>query len=168
MDELVNIVDDNNNILAIISKTEAHAKGLLHQTVISELIDSQGNWILVKQNAHKQDADQYVSPVGGHVTAGETWEEALKREAKEEIGVEANSYKYIGKFIYNRETLGRKENHYFIVYEIYSDEIPKLNDESVEFQKFTPEELRNKIKSNKKIFGDAFLIVVKTLYPQLL
>jgi len=35
---------------------------------------------MVKQASDKQDAGQYVSPVGGHVTSGETDIEALKEK----------------------------------------------------------------------------------------
>lgn len=85
-DELVDIVDENENKIGVATKREAHAQGLLHKTVISEVVDSSGRWLLVKQASHKQDAGQYVSPVGGHVASGETNEQALRREVSEEIG----------------------------------------------------------------------------------
>jgi len=36
------------------------------------------------------------NPLGGHVELDETWEEALKREAEEEAGVEIKSIKIVG------------------------------------------------------------------------
>lgn len=168
MSEEVNIVDAENNVLKHCSKTKAHAKGLLHRTVIAEVIDSQGRWILVRQAAHKQDAGQFVSPVGGHIQAGESEIDALKREALEETGLSAFKYKFIGKFIYHRKVIGRDENHYFIVYEIYSDEEIVLNDESVEYKHFTKEELKKALFENPQNFGDAFVVILKNFYPQLL
>lgn len=83
-DELVDIVDDACAVLYSVTKTEAHQKGLLHRTVIGEVRDSKGNWLLVQQSADRQDAGQFVSPVGGHVRAGESDEDALRREAMED------------------------------------------------------------------------------------
>lgn len=109
-------------MLKAVSKQEAHEQGLLYKTVISEVMDSQGRWLLVKQSKDRQDAGQYVSPVGGHVRAGETEIEALKREAYEELGLQKEfKYEYVSRAIYNRRVLGRQENHFFIMYTIYSD-----------------------------------------------
>ncbi len=167
-EEIVDIVNEEDQVVGQISKHEAHAKGLLHRTVISEIRDSSGKWILVKQSASRQDAGQYVSPVGGHVRAGESIEDALKREAMEETGLSNFIYNLVGKTIYNRDVLNRHENHYFILFEIISDKDLVLNHESVEYKKFTDEELRNEIKNNPKAFGDAFYAILKAFYPNIL
>ena len=166
--EQVNIVDENNHVLYQSSKQTAHEKGLLHRTIIAEVINSKGEWVLVKQAADRQDARQYVSPVGGHIRAGETEIAALKREAKEEMGLTRFIYKYVGKAIFNRKVLNRQENHYFILYEIYSDEEPKLNHESVSCKRFTAKELKLAFLQKQKDFGAAFHFVAKTFYPYLL
>jgi isopentenyl-diphosphate delta-isomerase len=87
LSELVDIVDENNIVIRQMSKSQAHQQGLLHRTVISEIINSKGQWLLVKQAGDKQDPGQYVSPVGGHIKAGEAELEALAREAHEETGI---------------------------------------------------------------------------------
>lgn len=165
--EYVDIIDAKGKVLGRCSKQEAHTKGHLHYTVISELKTSKGEWILVKQASDRQDAGQFVSPVGGHVSAGETLEDALKREAQEEIGLSGITFSYIGQGIYKRTVLGRIENHLFVLYEIYSDEAPKLNHESVGFERFTTKELKEELKNNPDKFGDAFHFVVKHFFPQL-
>lgn len=108
--EYVDIVNENNKVIGKCSKEEAHQKGLLHRTVIAEVINLKGEWLLVQQAGHKQDAGQFVSPVGGHVSAGETEEEALKRETWEEIGLKDFTYKLKGKAIHNRIVNDKKEN----------------------------------------------------------
>lgn len=162
--EYVDIVDKNDQVIGNISKEEAHQKGLLHRTVIAEVMDSKGNWLLVQQAGHKQDAGQFVSPVGGHVSKGETEEDALKREAFEEIGIKGFTYKLKGKAIYGRIVKDKKENHYFIVYEIRSDHTPKLNEESVHYKWFSIEEIKKTFKENPKIFGEAFHFVWNHFY----
>lgn len=166
--ESVDVVDNNDNVLYQVTKQQAHQKGLLHRTVISEIRDSQGNWILMKQASDRQDAGKYVSPVGGHVRAGETEDEALIREALEEAGLEDFTFKLIGKVIFNRFVIGRQENHYFILYEIYSDKKIILNHESESYRVFSEEELKEELDKNPGIFGEAFHFVVKTFYSGLL
>ncbi len=168
--EYVDIINEKKQIIGSVSKQEAHEKGLLHRTVIAEVINSKGEWTLIKQSAQKQDAGQYVNPIGGHVTAGETELEALKREAWEEYGLKDlpdEKIKLVGKHIYYREVKGKKENHLFVVYEISSDEEPILNEESDEFVRITPTHLAKQLKEQPEKFGDAFHFVISTFFPNL-
>ena len=163
--EQVDIVDEQDNVLYSTSKQEAHEKGLLHRCIVSEIKDSHGHWLLVKQAADRQDAGQYVSPVGGHVQAGESVEAALRREAMEEVGLKDFKYTYTGKKIFNRDVIGRHENHYFIMYEIHSDEKLVLNHKSVGYEAFTDEQLRQELKNKPEKFGIAFKFVLEHFYP---
>ncbi len=161
-DELVDIIDKNGKFIKVVSKQEAHEKGLLHKTVIGLVIDSNGRWLLVKQSKGKQDAGQYVAPVGGHVTAGETDVFALMREAEEEIGLKEDfKYELAGEDVFNRFVLGRQENHLFVIYKIYSDTKPIINYESESYRYFSEEELKRELKENPEIFGDAFHFGIK-------
>ena len=162
--EMVDIINQQNEVLYQTSKEEAHQQGLLHRCIIAEIIDSQGNWTLVKQASDRQDAGQFVSPVGGHIKAGESEAEALAREALEEMGLTIFTSKYIGKAILNRKVIGRKENHLFILYEIYTDQTPTLDHESVDFEKFSLEQIKSEIQSNPTKFGQAFHFVIKKFY----
>lgn len=166
--KMVDVVDENNIVLYQTTKSEAHAKGLLHRTVIAELKNSRGEWILVRQAADRQDAGQFVSPMGGHVTAGETEEEGMKREVLEEMGLFDFEYRYISKVIFHRNVLGRNENHYFILFETFSDVEPSISHESVGYKNFTEDELKRALKERPQEFGAAFHFVVKAFYPRLL
>lgn len=169
MEEIVDVVDEKDEVVYQVSKKEAHQKGLLHRIVISEIRDTAGNWIMTRQASDRQDAGQYVSPIGGHVTAGETEDEALIREAEEEFGIKDLPHKLIGKVIFNRHVLGRQENHYFILYEIYSDQKEfRTNHEVESYKSFTTEKLKRHLREHPKDFGDAFHFLVKTFYPELL
>jgi isopentenyl-diphosphate delta-isomerase len=167
-EEMIDIVDEQDVVLYQEKKMVAHQKGLLHRTVIGGVRDSQGHWVVVQQASGRQDAGQFVNPVGGHVQAGESNEEALKREALEEIGFNDFEYKYVGKFIFNREVIGRNEHHYFIVYEIYTDKELRLSHEAVAYRAFSPQEYVQQLKENPVIFGAAHMAVLRQLYPELL
>ena len=165
-DEIVDIVDENNKVLYKTFKKEAHEKGLLHRCVIAEIINSKGEWLLFLPADHKQDKDQSVSPVGGHVSSGETLEQGLKREALEESGLKNFNFKFIGRGIYNRFVIGRQENHFFHLYKIYTDDKAILSDETKDFRFFTKKEIMENMKKNPEMFGGAFHFVYKYIYRE--
>jgi isopentenyl-diphosphate Delta-isomerase len=167
--EYVDVIDEEGVVLEVVEKTDAHARGLLHKTVISQVISSSGKWMLIKQAKDRQDAGQYVSPIGGHVKAGERDEDALKREAEEEMGFTGEyKYQYVDRKIYNRHVLGRQENHMFVMYKIFTDMKPTLNEESESHIYFTENEFKKELKENPQNFGDAMMFVVKNFFPHLL
>jgi 16S rRNA (adenine1518-N6/adenine1519-N6)-dimethyltransferase len=166
-DEPVNIVDREGKVLGTTTKNEAHKKGILHPCVLGQVKNSQGKWLFVKQAASRQDPGQFVHPIGGHVQADESYKDALLREGKEELDFEGFKYKLVGKTHYQREVIGRNENHFFAIFEVVSDEIPKLNHESVEYQYFTDEELKTIVKKTPENFGPISLQVFKLFYPSL-
>lgn len=168
MDELVDVVDANDIVTGFATKKVAHKKGLLHRTVGAVLVDTRNRWLFVKQSSDRQDAGQYVHPVGGHVQRGESEEKAIVRETKEEIGIEIPKIELIGKAIFDRIVIGRHENHLYVLYEIVSDEKPTINHESESFRYFTVSKLKEELKKHPEHFGGAFHFVVKTFYPYLL
>ncbi len=168
MDEQVEIINEAGEILKVISKKEAHEEGLLHKCVVAEIIDSEGNWTMVRPASNRQDAGQFVSPVGGHISAGETEEQAFIRETEEEAGITPKNFKYIGRAVFNREILGRKENHLFVVYEVYTDDVPTLSHEGVEFKKFALDELLKMYKEDSQELGHAFKFMLETVYSSLI
>jgi isopentenyl-diphosphate Delta-isomerase len=166
-EEKVDIIDENNLVLYQTLKADAHKQGLLHRIILVEVINSKGEYLLVKQASDRQDPNKYVSPVGGHIKSGESEIDALRRETLEESGIKEFTYKYIGRAIYNREVNNRKENHMFILYEIYANENPILNQESVGYKWFSQNELKSSMKNKPEIFGDAWFFAARAFYPEL-
>lgn len=159
-DEFVDIVDETGKVLAVASKHQAHIDGALHAVVIGALRDANGNRVMVRQAADRQDAGQFVNPVGGHVKAGESLEDALKREVAEEIGWTHFNFTKIGAAVFNRNVIGRQENHFFYVYHITSDEPIQLGNEATEVRAFSPEDHNTLIKKQPHLFGDAHHFVL--------
>jgi 8-oxo-dGTP pyrophosphatase MutT (NUDIX family) len=164
-EEIVDIVDENLKVLFQTTRREAHRKGFLHCTIVAQVIDSQKKWLLVRPAAGREDAGQYVCPIGGHIKNGESDLEALRRESGEELGLQHFAYKRIGQAISNRQTKGHIENHYYIFYEVYSNDEPILNEESMDCQRFTPQELKRKMKQDPAMFGDNLHFVIRSFYP---
>lgn len=153
--ELVDVLDESGNLVHTVLKDQTHQDGSLHAVVIGVVIHPNGNRMVIRQTSDRQDAGQYVNPVGGHVRAGEALEDAMRREAHEELGWKTITLNKIGAAVFNRTVIGRKENHLFHVYRIWSDEPVALNEESVEYTGFSPSEYKNMMQKTPHFFGDA-------------
>lgn len=89
MDELLDIVDKNGNPTGKTAlKSEAHTRGLYHNTIHLWLYTSLGE-ILLQQRSHKKAIYPLLwdVSVAGHIDAGESFIEAALRETEEEIGL---------------------------------------------------------------------------------
>ena len=86
----------------------------------------------------------------------------MRREAREEIGWADATLTKIGAAIFYRTVIGRKENHWFNVYRIWSDKPIRLNEESVEVVTLTKAEHNKLIAQQPHLFGDAHHFVEKT------
>jgi len=89
MGELIDILDSEGNLTGRSAlKSEAHEKGLLHQTVHVWFYTSDGK-ILLQQRGKYKDTHPLLwdVSVAGHIGAGESIERAAVREVKEEIGL---------------------------------------------------------------------------------
>lgn len=166
-DEQIDIINEHNKVIGTTDKSIAHRDGLLHRIVIGELVNPKGEYCFVRQASDRQDAGQFVSPIGGHVGAGESGDDALIRECQEECGFTPDNFQLVGQTIYNREVIGRKENHLFLVYHINTDQDPVLNHESVEFKWFSVAEIKSTLKTNPTTFGAAWHHVFQHIFPEI-
>lgn len=166
MDERVDIVNEADEVVSEVTKQEAHEKGLLHRCVLALLVTPNDEWIFVRQASDRQDPGQFVFPMGGHVMAGESIENALRREVMEELGLSNFEHKFIGAYTNRRTVLGRDENHHFKCFEIYSSTLPNLGSEAVEYRAFTKDSLCSHVNKNPREWGPLFYHEMKLFYPE--
>jgi 8-oxo-dGTP pyrophosphatase MutT (NUDIX family) len=165
--ELVDVVDSRNLVVGSSTRDDAHANGLLHRVVVALLTDHDNRWLLVRQAGDRQDAHALVMPVGGHVRAGESELEALAREVEEEVGMSLLDPKLVGRAVFDRTVLGRRENHLYCFYEMRTDQQPRLNAESIAYRWLDRDRMVSMARRRPATFGGGFYFVVRNFYPDL-
>lgn len=100
-------------------------------TVGALIFDSEGNILLIR--SHKWH-DKYVVP-GGHIELGERIEEALRREVKEETGLDVYDIEFlcIQEFIYDDNFWERKHFIFFDYVCRTNSKKVTLNDEAFDY-----------------------------------
>jgi 8-oxo-dGTP pyrophosphatase MutT (NUDIX family) len=104
--------------------------------------------VMVKQYRHGIKETGIELP-GGVAEEGESMEEAVRREIKEETGYEFASYEYLGKICANPSTTNNFM-HMFLATDGERVADPQLDDlEELEVVLYSIEEVKNLLKENK-------------------
>ncbi len=100
--EVLPMVDDSGKVIGKVTREEAHHGSKKLHPVVHLHIIRQGAIFLQKR---KEDKDiqpgKWDTAVGGHVDYGEDIDTALKREAREELGIELTSSHFIAKYLWD-------------------------------------------------------------------
>jgi len=108
-EEIFPLVDNDGNVIGKATRRECHnGSMLLHPVVHLHIFNDKGELYLQKRSLNKDIfPDRWDSSVGGHIDFGETPEQAVVRETREELGMDNLDIKYITKHIietrYERE-----------------------------------------------------------------
>ncbi|GBE01195.1 nudix hydrolase [bacterium BMS3Bbin06] len=103
MEELLEIVNEEGRVIGTALRSEAHGNNsLLHRVVHVIVTNNAGDIFLQKRAATKDVAPgKWDTSVGGHVDAGESVEEALRREMTEELGVPDGEVVFLYRYIHS-------------------------------------------------------------------
>lgn len=87
-EEIFIIVDKDDNIIDYKPRSVAHKERLLHRTVAVIVFNDKGEVLLQKRSMSVDTAPgHYTVSATGHVSKGESYEQAAEKELREELGV---------------------------------------------------------------------------------
>ena len=90
MEEQVVLVNEQDEVLGLMEKMQAHENGILHRAFSVFLFNGKGEMLLQKRAAGKYHSpNQWTNAVCSHPRIDETYLEGAKRRLKEELGIEA-------------------------------------------------------------------------------
>jgi len=156
-DHLIDIVDKRDRVIGRATKEEKFQKELISRNVVAFIKNIKGELIIVKRSPHKRSWPNRLDlATCGNVNVGESYRQAIKREIKEEIGIDCPVKLY--KKIYTEVTENEKQVKYFTsVFIGVTDEKPILSDELLALRYVKPKELRKQMKSNPELFSPSFI-----------
>lgn len=105
LSEMLPLVDEEGNITGAASRGECHnGSMLLHPVVHLHVYNSKGELYLQKRPIWKDiQPGKWDTAVGGHIDLGEHVEQALRREAKEELGIQDFTPTALQTYIFQSE-----------------------------------------------------------------
>lgn len=103
--EIFPVVDEDGNITGSVTREKAHSGSkILHPVVHLHVFNSAGEIYLQKRPEWKDiQPGKWDTATGGHVNIGENIEKALRREVKEELGIDEFLYTSLGRYIFESE-----------------------------------------------------------------
>lgn len=116
-EELVDIVDEDDIVIATVTRSEMRSRRLQHRSVGIAVISTDGRLLI-----HRRSLAKDIWPgwwdiaAGGVVAAGETYEAAARRELGEELGIEAD-VEFLGQSRYVDDDVAEMCRGYRVVHD---------------------------------------------------
>lgn len=111
--EYLDVVDENDNVVGREERNAVHEKHLTHRALQVIIANSKNEVLLQFRKATKKQFPLvWDGSVAGHVSAGQTAEEAAYREMMEEIGIRT-PLEFVGKFRFDNDVEDELESVFF-------------------------------------------------------
>lgn len=160
VEEILDIVDRNDVVIDQQPRSEVYRLGMYQFRVVNAfLINSAGELWIPRRSPNKRLFPSALdTSMGGHVSAGESYDMAFFRELAEELALDARviPYEYLGSLNpYDHGT-----SAFMRVYAIHTDVAPEYNREDfVEYYWLKPEVLLDRLAAGEPSKGDLPKIV---------
>lgn len=124
------------------SRKEAHSNSKLIHRVVHAFAYTKDGRVWLEKRSMKKDRypGEWEATCAGHLNVGESYDNAVRREIKEEAGINSKKIFFIGKWKYR----GRDQSENIAVYAFETSKTPEENEEIEEFKLFALKEARNK------------------------
>lgn len=154
-DEVLDLVSSDDKVVGQEKRSVVYEKKLTCFRVINGFICNSEKklWIHRRHHQKKLFPLHLDASVGGHVMAGETYQDAFVRETQEELGFNVLDYDY--SKIARLTPHEHNTSAFMWVYVINSNEVPAYNkNDFIEFEWLMPDEVFQRLEKGDKAKSD--------------
>ena len=156
--EMMDIVNENDQVLGSTSREEIYAKQHYHRIAHVIIFNNKKEMALqLRSKTISFCPGHWTTAVGGHVQAGETYEDAALREYKEELGT-TSKLKFIAKDYYappeRKKFLGIFETTYNGPFKLEKGKVDKV-------EYFSLKKIQEMLDSGEKFHPELTFILKK-------
>lgn len=118
-EEWFDLVDESGGCIGKARRSECHGNpALLHQAVHVFVVNAAGEVFLQKRSEVKDiQPGKWDTSVGGHVDAGETPDQAARRELREELGIAGAEPTYLYSYLWRTDVESERIQSYWLRHE---------------------------------------------------
>lgn len=148
-DDLLPVVDEYDKVIEIQRRRQVHLGRLRHRAVQIGVVTPEGRvWLQKRSQAKDAWPGAWDLSSTGHVDAGESYDEAARRELREELGIENRP-----AFVTKVEACERTGWEFQSLYALrWAGEITEFNRQEIEqMRAFTLEEIREMMRGNSPL-----------------
>ena len=129
LEEILDVVNEHDQVIGSATRRECNQNpSLIHRAAYVLIFNSKGDLFLHKRSMTKDTfPGGWSISVAGHVDQGESYEKTIRREMREEIGIELN-VEFLDKFLLKHVN----ENEYSAIFRAYSNGPFRTNSEEIE------------------------------------
>ena len=163
MEEQVVVVSENDEILGLMEKMNAHENGILHRAFSVFLFNDKGEMLLQKRASGKYHSpNQWTNAVCSHPKIDETYLEGAQRRLNEELGITANlteKFSFIYKADVGQNLWEHELDHVFTGN--YEGNFALNEEEVSEVRYISMQQLDEEMNANPEKFTEWFKIILK-------
>lgn len=163
MEEQVVVVSENDEILGLMEKMEAHENGILHRAFSVFLFNDKGEMLLQKRASGKYHSpNQWTNAVCSHPKIDETYLEGAQRRLNEELGITADlteKFSFIYKADVGQNLWEHELDHVFTGN--YEGNFALNEEEVSEIRYISMQQLDEEMNANPEKFTEWFKIILK-------
>lgn len=163
MEEQVVVVSENDEILGLMEKMNAHENGILHRAFSVFLFNNKGEMLLQKRASGKYHSpNQWTNAVCSHPKIDETYLEGAQRRLNEELGITADlteKFSFIYKADVGQNLWEHELDHVFTGN--YEGNFALNEEEVSEVRYISMQQLDEEMNANPEKFTEWFKIILK-------
>ncbi|WP_161882898.1 NUDIX hydrolase [Deinococcus alpinitundrae] len=158
LDELLDLLDDSGEVIGTIWRSASDETRNI-RSVNAFVKNRAGEVFIPQRTAHKARFPGALDfSVGGCVQAGERYDDALRREAREELNLDVDAYGFYKLADFNPHVTDLSS--FMRVYEIRTDQTPHLNlDDFSGGQWLSCADLRTRLNKKEAAKGDLLKVL---------